>query len=167
MFICTVFLLGYDVLYWVYCTHPNGYVKLRYVQMSIKERLREAMDTKGLTIKALSDLSKIPYRSLQNYLRGEREPNAEALVALSTHLGISIDWLLTGREQIPSEEIIAVPTQHQFSQSDLKMLELLNQLDPEVRRDLMRGAEEKQRVIEMEKQLKELSATIERLKNVG
>ncbi|MGK3503218.1 hypothetical protein [Escherichia coli] len=47
------------------------------------------------------------------------------------------------------------------------MLELLNQLDPEVRRDLMRGAEEKQRVIEMEKQLKELSATIERLKNVG
>lgn len=118
--------------------------------MSIKERLREAMDTKGLTIKALSDLSKIPYRSLQNYLRGEREPNAEALVALSTHLGISIDWLLTGREQIPSEEIIAVPTQHQFSQSDLKMLELLNQLDPEVRRDLMRGAEEKQRVIEME-----------------
>lgn len=28
----------------------------------------------------------------------------------------------------------------------------------------MRGAEEKQRVIEMEKQLKELSATIERLK---
>ncbi|KLV96997.1 hypothetical protein SK42_02936 [Klebsiella aerogenes] len=31
----------------------------------------------------------------------------------------------------------------------------------------MRGAEEKQRVIEMEKQLKELSATIERLKNVG
>ncbi|EAU5333821.1 helix-turn-helix domain-containing protein [Salmonella enterica] len=135
--------------------------------MSIKERLREAMDTKGLTIKALSDLSKIPYRSLQNYLRGEREPNAEALVALSTHLGISIDWLLTGREQIPSEEIIAVPTQHQFSQSDLKMLELLNQLDPEVRRDLMRGAEEKQRVIEMERQLKELSATIERLKNVG
>lgn len=54
-----------------------------------------------------------------------------------------------------------------FSHADLKMLELLNQLDPEVRRDLMRGAEEKQRVIEMEKQLKELSATIERLKNVG
>ncbi|EYD91511.1 putative phage repressor protein [Escherichia coli 3-105-05_S4_C2] len=47
------------------------------------------------------------------------------------------------------------------------MLELLKQLDPEVRNDLLRGAAEKQRVIEMEKQLKELSATIERLKNVG
>ncbi|MWP55264.1 helix-turn-helix domain-containing protein, partial [Escherichia coli] len=58
--------------------------------MSTKERLREVMDANGMTIKALSDLSKIPYRSLQNYLRGEREPNAEALVALSTHLGVSI-----------------------------------------------------------------------------
>ncbi|MGK3503279.1 hypothetical protein ACSLO3_27545, partial [Escherichia coli] len=42
----------------------------------------------------------------------------------------------TGKEHIPSKEIVAVPTQHQFSPSDLKMLELLNQLDPEVRRDL-------------------------------
>ncbi len=49
----------------------------------------------------------------------------------------------------------------------LKMLELLNQLDPEVRRDLMRGAEEKQRVIEMEKQIQELSAQLNNLKNVG
>ncbi|AVJ80814.1 putative phage repressor protein [Enterobacter hormaechei subsp. hoffmannii] len=47
------------------------------------------------------------------------------------------------------------------------MLELLNKLDPEVRRDLMRGAEEKQRVIEMEKQLQELSSKLKNLKNVG
>lgn len=79
--------------------------------------------------------------------------------------GISLDWLLTGKGE---EEVWkAEPATQSFSQADLKMLEILNQLDPEVRRDLMRGAEEKQRVIEMEKQLKELSATIERLKNVG
>ncbi|HAT3770569.1 TPA: bacteriophage CI repressor [Citrobacter freundii] len=79
--------------------------------------------------------------------------------------GVSLDWLLTGKGE---EEVSNVePATESFSQADLKMLELLNQLDPEVRRDLMRGAEEKQRVIEMEKQLKELSATIERLKNVG
>lgn len=54
------------------------------------------------------------------------------------------------------EEIHGLPaTQHQFSQLVLKILELSNQLDPEVQRDLMRGAEDKQRVIEMEKQLKE------------
>ncbi|AKZ83212.1 MULTISPECIES: helix-turn-helix domain-containing protein [Enterobacteriaceae] len=136
--------------------------------MSIKERLREAMDAKGLTIKALSDLSKIPYRSLQNYLRGEREPNAEALVALSTHLNISIDWLLTGKGEVVGVEKAQPANQEQhFNQSDLKLLELLNQLEPEVRKELLRGAEEKQRMIDMEKQLKELSAAFERLKNTG
>ncbi|MCN8080716.1 helix-turn-helix domain-containing protein [Escherichia coli] len=136
--------------------------------MSIKERLREAMVAKSLTIKALSDLSKIPYRSLQNYLRGEREPNAEALVALSTHLNISIDWLLTGKGETVGVEKEQLANQEQhFNQSDLKLLELLNQLDPEVRKELLRGAEEKQRMINMEKQLKELSAEFERLKNTG
>ncbi|EPU0028057.1 helix-turn-helix domain-containing protein [Escherichia coli] len=80
---------------------------------------------------------------------------------------VSLDWLLTGRKQGLSKEVDVTPTQVQFSQADLTMLELLKQLDPEVRNDLLRGAAEKQRVIEMEKQLKELSATIERLKNVG
>ncbi|HCR1008181.1 TPA: helix-turn-helix domain-containing protein [Citrobacter koseri] len=136
--------------------------------MSIKERLREAMDAKGLTIKALSDLSKIPYRSLQNYLRGEREPNAEALVALGTHLGISIDWLLTGKGEVVGAEKIPPANQEQhFNQSDLKLLELLNQLEPEVRKELLRGAEEKQRMIDMEKRLKELSEAFDRLKNTG
>ena len=136
--------------------------------MSIKERLREAMDAKGLTIKALSDLSKIPYRSLQNYLRGEREPNTEALVALGTHLNISIDWLLTGTgEAVWGEKAQPANQEQHFNQSDLKILELLNQLEPEVRKELLRGAEEKQRMIDMEKQLKELSAAFERLKNTG
>lgn len=86
-------------------------------------------------------------------------------INIAEERGISLDWLLTGKGE---EEVSkAEPATQSFSQADLKMLELLNQLDPEVRRDLMRGAEEKQRVIEMEKQLKELSATIERLKNVG
>ena len=86
-------------------------------------------------------------------------------INIAEERGVSLDWLLTGKGE---EEVSKVESVTQsFSQADLKMLELLNQLDPEVRRDLMRGAEEKQRVIEMEKQLKELSATIERLKNVG
>ena len=86
-------------------------------------------------------------------------------INIAEERGVSLDWLLTGKGE---EEVSKVESATQsFSQADLKMLELLNQLDPEVRRDLMRGAEEKQRVIEMEKQLKELSATIERLKNVG
>ncbi|EHQ9044817.1 helix-turn-helix domain-containing protein [Escherichia coli] len=88
-------------------------------------------------------------------------------INIAEEKGVSLDWLLTGRKQGLSKEVDVTPTQVQFSQSDLTMLELLKQLDPEVRNDLLRGAAEKQRVIEMEKQLKELSATIERLKSVG
>ncbi|HBV4911586.1 TPA: helix-turn-helix domain-containing protein [Serratia marcescens] len=86
-------------------------------------------------------------------------------VNLAEERGVSLDWLLAGKGDDTSKE--AEPAAQNLSQADLKMLELLNQLDPEVRRDLMRGAEEKQRVIEMERQLKELSAKLERLKNTG
>ena len=86
-------------------------------------------------------------------------------INLAEERGVSLDWLLTGKGE---EEVLKVePATQSFSQADLKMLELLNQLDPEVRRDLMRGAEEKQRVIEMEKQIQELSARLNNLKNVG
>ncbi|EAB1945973.1 bacteriophage CI repressor [Salmonella enterica] len=86
-------------------------------------------------------------------------------INIAEERGVSLDWLLTGKGE---EEVSKVESATQsFSQADLKMLELLNQLDPEVRRDLMRGAEEKQRVIEMEKQIQELSAQLNNLKNVG
>jgi transcriptional regulator with XRE-family HTH domain len=86
-------------------------------------------------------------------------------VNLAEERGVSLDWLLAGKGDDTSKE--TEPAAQNLSQADLKMLELLNQLDPEVRRDLMRGAEEKQRVIEMERQLKELSAKLEHLKNTG
>lgn len=83
-------------------------------------------------------------------------------INIAEERGVSLDWLLTGKGE---EEVSKVESATQsFSQADLKMLELLNQLDPEVRRDLMRGAEEKQRVIEMEKQIQELSAQLNNLK---
>ncbi|EKN6343841.1 helix-turn-helix transcriptional regulator [Yersinia enterocolitica] len=88
-------------------------------------------------------------------------------INIAEERGISLDWLLTGKGEDEGEVPKAKPAMQSFSQADLKMLELLNQLDPEVRRDLMRGAEEKQRVIEMEKQLQELSSKLKNLKNVG
>ena len=86
-------------------------------------------------------------------------------INIAEERGVSLDWLLTGKGEEEVSKVESVTPS--FSQADLKMLELLNQLDPEVRRDLMRGAEEKQRVIEMEKQIQELSAQLNNLKNVG
>jgi phage repressor protein C with HTH and peptisase S24 domain len=66
--------------------------------MSIKDRIREAASLKSMTLKDLSDAIGIPYRSLQNYISGERGVSVEFLEAITTRLGISSDWLLTGVE---------------------------------------------------------------------
>ncbi|EOE1791861.1 TPA: helix-turn-helix domain-containing protein [Citrobacter freundii] len=112
--------------------------------------LAKALDVNRQTLASWRKRNSVPYSICIN---------------LAEEKGISLDWLLTGKgeEQVSKVE----PATQSFSQADLKMLELLNQLDPEVRRDLMRGAEEKQRVIEMEKQIQELSAQLNNLKNVG
>ncbi|ECA8970984.1 XRE family transcriptional regulator [Salmonella enterica subsp. enterica serovar Omuna] len=133
--------------------------------MNIKERLKKILADKALSITDAAAQCDIPYRSLQNYLRGEREPNAEALISIGTHLGINIDWLLTGRGMMYlTEHTDVVTEQPEYSHSDLKLLELLNQLEPDVRKDLLRSAEEKQRVAALEKKVEELSLQLEEVK---
>ncbi|MFP9470304.1 helix-turn-helix domain-containing protein [Pectobacterium brasiliense] len=103
-------------------------------------------------------------QTLSSWKSRNKVPYAKC-VDISKEKGISLDWLLTGsgsmlRGSVDSQE-------SSFSRSDLTLLELLNQLDPDVRRDLLRGAEEKQRMIDMEKKLQELSAELERVKKTG
>lgn len=64
--------------------------------MSIPQRLSAAIQAKGLTIKQFCDTTELPYRSAQNYLRGERTPNAETVATICARMGISANWLLLG-----------------------------------------------------------------------
>ena len=79
--------------------------------MSISERLKQVIEDKNLNIKAFSEISGIPYRSIQNYLRNEREPNVEALIKLKEAMNIDINWLLTGEgkmyRNLPNDELKA------------------------------------------------------------
>lgn len=68
--------------------------------MSIKERLKILIDLLGFNIKQFSRQTGIPYRTLQNYLLGLREPTIENISKISTHLGINLNWLLTGEGEI-------------------------------------------------------------------
>lgn len=84
--------------------------------------------------------------------------------------GLSIDWLLTGRgNKMATEQQPSVPPSFEstYSQSDLVLLEMINQFDPEVRRDLLRNAEEKQQIIEMKKKIEALSLELEKNKRVS
>lgn len=77
--------------------------------MSISIRLKAVLDDKQLKIKDFSEKCGIPYRSIQNYLREERAINADVLKSIHVHLGININWLLTGEGEMyagsPTQEV--------------------------------------------------------------
>lgn len=54
-----------------------------------------------------------------------------------------------------------------ISEEERNLLNAMNQLDPEVRKDLLRSAEEKQRLIELEKKVRELSSELQNTKRAG
>lgn len=126
--------------------------------MSIATRLRSVLDLKGLSIKEASELVGIPYRTLQNYLLDEREPNAKALSAIRTRLGVSVDWLLTGEGTMTGE----APQQQQTGAATVNpqeeaILELFRSLGEAGRREIQSAAEEKKRLMDVEQRLKDLT----------
>ena len=63
--------------------------------MSINGRVCLINEHFGGSITKFSERSGINYRSVQNYMRGDREPNSDAYLKFA-QLGININWLLTG-----------------------------------------------------------------------
>ncbi|EDS5484650.1 helix-turn-helix domain-containing protein [Salmonella enterica subsp. enterica] len=149
-----------------------------YEQSSISGRLKTVLDNQSLSITDAAAKCEIPYRSLQNYLRGEREPKVDALISISTRLGVSIDWLLTGRgtmyisrdKEIAGCEQCPLQSSTEMTVRERKLLELFRELDPEAQKNILLDAEKEQRLYELErevKELQELKATVESLKNAG
>ncbi len=50
----------------------------------VSDRLKQAIERSGLTIKDFAAKCGIPYRTLQNYISGEREPNVANLQKIAT-----------------------------------------------------------------------------------
>ena len=64
--------------------------------MSIKIRLKFLIGKLNLKITDFAKKTGIPYRTLQNYLSGERQPSAENLQKIAICFNIDLNWLLTG-----------------------------------------------------------------------
>lgn len=74
-------------------------------RMTTSERLKQVMEVKGFNLKTFSEQADIPYRTLQNYILTNREPNAESLVKLHSRLGINLNWLMSGEGEMFGSEI--------------------------------------------------------------
>ncbi|MNQ70043.1 Helix-turn-helix domain protein [compost metagenome] len=130
------------------------------VQMETSLRLREAIQAKGLKIKDAAEICGIPYRSLQNYTLGLREPGAEALRTISSRLGVSSDWLLMGEGTMfrgVSADETGVSAENMQEKA---MLELFRSLGEAGKREIQSAAEEKKRLMDVEQRLKDLTEAL-------
>ena len=63
--------------------------------VQLPNALRELMETRGLSVRALSKQTKLPVSTLSSYLSDKKASYApEHLRILSEYFGVSIDWLL-------------------------------------------------------------------------
>ena len=64
------------------------------IDSEIAQRIREAMAHRGLSVRELSNLAKVPYPSLQSYLSAKHDIPSPVLSRIAQALGVSCDWLL-------------------------------------------------------------------------
>ena len=76
--------------------------------MCISERLRQVCEAKNWKIIDFAEQTGIAYRTLQGYVGGEREPNAEGMTGIAK-AGVNLNWLGSGEGemfQIATQEIV-------------------------------------------------------------
>ncbi|STP03461.1 transcriptional regulator [Haemophilus parainfluenzae] len=76
-------------------------------QMCISERLRQVCEAKNWKITDFAEQAGIAYRTMQGYIGGEREPNAEGMSGIAK-AGVNLNWLVSGEGemfQIAMQEI--------------------------------------------------------------
>jgi transcriptional regulator with XRE-family HTH domain len=67
--------------------------------MGFKENLRSELDFQDMMVKELSEKTGINKRTLDNYLSGHNSiPSAEIALKIAHALGVSVEYLLTGKE---------------------------------------------------------------------
>jgi len=70
--------------------------------MAFRENLRAAIEYSGLEQKELAHKSGIPLRSIENYLRENASiPSADKAVQISSVLGVTVEYLVTGKANPP------------------------------------------------------------------
>ena len=87
------------------------------VQMRISERLKLVCEHKNWKIKEFAELTGLPYRTMQGYIGGEREPNTEGMTAIAK-VGVNLNWLVSGE----GEMFQAVTPKKTISEQEEKLL---------------------------------------------
>ncbi|MDY4279564.1 MAG: helix-turn-helix transcriptional regulator [[Pasteurella] mairii] len=85
--------------------------------MCISKRLRQICKAKNWKIKDFAEQTGIAYRTLQGYVGGEREPNAEGMAAIAK-VGVNLNWLVSGKGEMFQSE----PQKTLMSEQETKLI---------------------------------------------
>lgn len=100
--------------------------------MSISEHLKLVINDKGLNIKGFSEATGIPYRTVQNYLLEDRDPNVESLLKMAKAMNINLHWLITGEGKMYVDGI----EPNQLEQEEIELLLAYKQCDKVSQRNI-------------------------------
>lgn len=70
----------------------------RKSSLTLGERLLSARKDNGLSQPQLAEKARVDQSRLSKYERNETDPSTETLARLASVLGVSLDWLITGKE---------------------------------------------------------------------
>lgn len=103
-------------------------IGVNMVDLEFGNRLTNAMKQKNITNTQLTELAEISKNNIGNYKNGQI-PNANILYKLSKLLGVSMEYLLTGKEA------------SELSPDEQKLIEYYRKTDERGKRNILRQAE--------------------------
>jgi len=96
--------------------------------MGFKENLKEQLNFTGMYVKELAALSGVKKQTIDSYLNvNSCMPSADAAVAIAQALGVSVEYLVTGKEikqktvQYPTEARTAAELIMQMEEKNRRM----------------------------------------------
>lgn len=91
-------------------------------------RLRSTRIAAKLSLRGLSDISKVSKSAIAFYESGKKQPKIEAVKALAAALKVSVEYL-SGE----SDEKNTAPTENELSEDDAELLSLINKMPPDMK----------------------------------
>lgn len=100
--------------------------------MNISDRINLLIETQQLTIKDFAERCDIPYRSMYNYVRSEREPNLDALSKISQTFNVDLNWLILGEGK--KEKVFSV--NQELSQDEKALIDNYRKISKEIQQTI-------------------------------
>jgi len=117
----------------------------------IKDRLKLLMKLLGINLKEFAEISGIPYRTLQNYTLGVREPTIENLQKMANATNCDLHWLITGKGKPFREE-----PKEQLAPRRLAIIKLVLEMPEEKLDDIYKMLEKEKLLVDLLEEIKRL-----------